>query len=75
MKSLIKGTQMNLVQEVEEKITQMSRSERAELIDWIENFEADEWDKQIESDILAGKLDDLGAQALKDLELGNVRPI
>lgn len=66
---------MNLVQEVEEKITQMSRSERAELIDWIENFEADEWDKQIESDILAGKLDDLGAQALKDLELGNVRPI
>jgi len=44
-----------------------------ELVDfrtWYEKFEAQQWDKQIDSDIQAGKLDQFADKVVSDFESG-----
>ena len=51
--------------------TAITRLPLAELMDfgvWYKQFEAQVWDKQIEKDIKAGKLDRLAEEALADFE-------
>ncbi len=40
-----------------------------------ENNLAEEWEKQLESDISAGKLDALAAEALADFNAGRTQPL
>lgn len=40
-----------------------------------EEFLADQWDRQIEADILAGRLNAAGDQADKDFEAGRCTPL
>lgn len=47
------------VKEIEMAITQLPRSEVAELSRWFEEFEAQIWDEQIARDSKAGRFEEL----------------
>ncbi|MEX0704227.1 MAG: hypothetical protein WD069_19160 [Planctomycetales bacterium] len=48
----------------------MSPEDRAAFRAWFVEFDADEWDRQLEADAAAGRLDWLVAEALADREAG-----
>lgn len=51
------------VQEIEIALTQLSRDEREQVRARLDRIEADAWDRQIEEDVKAGRLDALVEQA------------
>jgi hypothetical protein len=63
------------VEELESAITRLSPDELARFSDWFENFIADQWDRQIEADIAAGRLDAAGRKADEDFEAGKCTPL
>ena len=58
------------VEEIKLAIMNLSLPELKDFRKWYEEFDAQKWDKQIEEDIQAGKLDKLADEALKDFEAG-----
>lgn len=48
---------MSTVQELEAAVQRLSPDERAAFRAWFAEFDAKEWDQQIEADAAAGKLD------------------
>lgn len=50
------------VKEIEIAITQLPSADLDELMTWLENYHAEMWDKQIEDDLEAGRLDALLAE-------------
>jgi hypothetical protein len=63
------------VQELENAIRQLSREDFVRLALWIDEYRADQWDRQIEADILAGRLDEAGRRADSDFEAGRCTPL
>ena len=61
---------MTRVEEIEERLRTLSPSELQELRAWLDEFEAQAWDRQIEADSAAGRLDDLIQRALNDEQEG-----
>ncbi|MEZ4524595.1 MAG: hypothetical protein R2941_01565 [Desulfobacterales bacterium] len=59
-----------MLEEVKSAVVKMSREELSMFRMWFEEFDADAWDRQFEEDVLAGRLDDLAAEAIRDLEEG-----
>ena len=57
---------MPSVQAIEEAIQQLPKSDLEKFRDWFIEFDARAWDKQIEDDANAGKLDSLAAEALEE---------
>jgi len=51
-------------------ISELPPTELAKLAAWFEEFLADQWDRQIEADAAAGKLDRLADAADEDFEAG-----
>ena len=66
---------MTRIEELEQDIMALSRSELAALRDWFQSYLADEWDRQIEADAEAGKLDHLAGQALAEHKAGGTKPL
>ncbi len=62
------------VQELETAVKRLPSSELAQFSAWFEEFQAEAWDRQIEQDILAGRLDTLAEQANREFEAGPSRP-
>ncbi len=58
------------ITEIEQAIAQLPPEELVRLRAWFAEFDAEQWDRQLESDAAAGRLDALGAEALKDLREG-----
>ncbi len=54
---------MSTVQEIEDAVRQLTAEQRTAFRAWFAEFDAQEWDRQIESDSAAGKLDRLIAEA------------
>jgi hypothetical protein len=52
---------MTKVEQIEKQISELSASEFAQLRDWIFEQDWQAWDKQIEADARAGKLDGIVA--------------
>jgi len=63
------------VTEIETAITQLSAKDVAKLVGWLENFQAQLWDKQIEEDLEAGRLDELLTEVEKEYEAGLSQPL
>jgi hypothetical protein len=63
------------ITEIEEAITQLSPEDYARFREWFEEYEAGQWDKQIERDAKSGKLDKIAEQALKDYRAGKAREL
>jgi hypothetical protein len=59
------------VEAIESAILKLSPQELGKLADWVLDLDEQNWDKQIEQDITAGKLDFLKKEALDELESGD----
>jgi len=62
--------EMSTVLEIERAIEQLPPDELASFRKWYLEFDADLWDRQIEEDIDAGRLDELAAEALAEVRAG-----
>jgi hypothetical protein len=58
------------VEELELGVSRLASDELALFSQWFDEFRAEQWDRQIEADILAGKLDAAGQRADDDFESG-----
>jgi len=65
----------NKVETLEKEIRDLSREELASLRNWFVEFDAAEWDRQIGTDVEAGKLDTLAAKALAAHKRGESREL
>jgi len=61
--------------ELENAVQKLPPNQLAKFASWFEYFIEDQWDKQIESDISAGRLDKLAAKADADFEAGRCTPL
>jgi hypothetical protein len=66
---------MGNVKAIEKAVASLPSSELAEFRRWFAEFDADAWDRQIEQDAAAGKLDAMAAEALADHRAGSVREL
>lgn len=63
------------LQELEAAITQLPEEELTAFARWFEEYLADAWDRRIEADIKAGRLDEAGRRADADFEAGLRKPL
>lgn len=63
------------IKEIEIAIARLPAIDLAELMVWLENYHAQVWDKQIEEDLEAGRLDALLAEVNKEYEAGLGQPL
>ena len=61
---------MSTVKQIEEAVRQLSADERAAFRAWFAEFDAEEWDRQLEADVKSGRLDWLVEEARQDLREG-----
>ena len=64
---------MTRVEQLEQEIAKLAPDEFVQLRDWLLEQDWAEWDRQIERDSAAGKLDGLMKQALADHAAGKSR--
>lgn len=61
--------------ELEIAVTELPPAELSRFAKWFEEYIADAWDRQIEEDIAAGRLDKAGRQADAEFEAGRCTPL
>ena len=61
---------MTKVQKLENDVQQLNPDELAAFRDWFRRYDSDEWDKEIERDVSAGRLDKLAEEAVAALKAG-----
>lgn len=66
---------MSTVEQIEAAILKLSSQELSHLANWVLDLDEQRWDKQIEQDIVVGKLDFLAQEALAEFEAGNCRTL
>lgn len=66
---------MTQVEAIENAIKRLSAPELEQLWDWLVQYDADLWDKQIQSDALSGKLDKFAEEALNDYKAGKAKEL
>ena len=59
---------MNNLLEIEAAIKALSESDARKLAGWLNEYLDDAWDRQMQTDLSAGKLDNLIAKAESDIE-------
>ena len=63
------------VREIEAAITKLSQRDLAELAVWFNTYHEAAWDRQIEQDLEAGRLDALLAEVDAEIEAEGTRPL
>lgn len=63
------------IREIESAIAELPPSEVAKLAEWFYEFQAQVWDRQIEQDVRAGRLDSLIKEAEQEYESGHCKPL
>jgi hypothetical protein len=66
---------MTKLEKIERDISALSPADVRKLADWIDEYKAELWDRQIEEDAKAGKLDKLITEAKAQAAAGKVRPL
>jgi hypothetical protein len=66
---------MRHVDELERAVGELSPDELAEFRRWVVELDARRWDDQIEADVVAGRLDALGQEALADFRQGRTKAL
>jgi hypothetical protein len=66
---------MSTAQEIKQAISQLSPAELARFREWFDEFDAEEWDRQFESDAKSGRPDQLAEQALDDWHAGKAKEL
>ena len=63
------------VEELEVVVSHLSPEELARFSEWFEQFLGEQWDRQIEADVVAGRLDAAGQRADDDFDAGRCTPL
>ncbi len=66
---------MSKVEKIEHEVATLSPPELAKFRVWYAEFDADAWDRQIEQDVVDGKLDVLASQALEAHRMGKTKAL
>jgi hypothetical protein len=66
---------MTKLEQIEKSIAELSEEELKAFAKWFEELQADAWDRQIQADAKAGRLDKLAAKAKADIRAGRIRPL
>jgi len=66
---------MARVEELADEVQRLNRDELAAFRDWFRKYDSDEWDKEIEDDVLAGRLDKLANEAIAEHKAGRTREL
>lgn len=61
---------MSKVETIERQVQELSAEDLTQFRNWFAEFDAEAWDRQIEADVKAGKLDALAARALDQRAAG-----
>jgi hypothetical protein len=61
--------------ELEVAVAQLPAEELSAFAQWFEEYLAEVWDRRIEEDIRAGRLDEAGRRADADFEAGRCKPL
>jgi hypothetical protein len=61
---------MSRLEQLEQQIAELDASELKALREWFERYDAEVWDRQIESGAKSGKLAPLAERALRDHRAG-----
>ena len=61
---------MSKLEAIEKRVSGLSAEELSEFRRWFAEFDAAVWDRQIERDVKAGKLDALADEAVRDHAAG-----
>lgn len=64
---------MSTVSEIEAAVQRLSPNDLEAFRAWFAEFDASQWDRQIEQDVAAGRLDALADEALRDLDVGRCK--
>lgn len=63
------------IQEIENAVAKLSAQELSVFSQWFEEYVADQWDRQIERDAAAGRLNESLHRAGEHREAGRVTPL
>ena len=66
---------MSEVEQIESRIKNLSPEELAKLRAWFAEFDAQTWDRQIDADSAAGKLDRFIEDSIAEHKAGKSRPL
>jgi hypothetical protein len=66
---------MTKLEQIEKSVAELSEDELKAFAKWFEELQADLWDRQIEADAKAGKLDKFAERALAEHRAGRTRPL
>ena len=66
---------MTRVEEIERAVSELPPEQLTAFRRWFLEFDAEAWDRQLEEDVAAGRLDKLGEEAIADLREGHTRPL
>jgi len=66
---------MGKVEKIEQEVEALAPEELAQFRAWFLEYDWAAWDRQIERDAQAGRLDDLAAKALRDHAAGQTTPL
>ena len=62
------------VNEIQTAIVELPQDELVNLLDWIDEYRADQWDRQIAQDVEAGHFDALRQRVHEQRQAGLCRP-
>jgi len=63
------------VREIEHAIDELPSEQFRELREWFAERDMQKWDRQIEADSVAGRLDSLIERAMNDYDAGNAKDL
>ena len=63
------------VKEIQTAIVELPPGELVSLLEWIEEFQSEEWDRQVAQDVEAGRFDALRQRVREQRQAGLCRPL
>ena len=66
---------MGKLEQITRSVESLKGDDFEAFAEWFEQLRAERWDRQIEEDAEAGKLDKLAEEALAEFEFGRTKPL
>ena len=66
---------MTKVEKLEREVQNLSPTQLEAFREWFREYDADEWDRQIEEDVRAGRMDKLAEEALAEYKDGATKEL
>lgn len=72
---LVPEVGLSTIQEIQNEVSRLSPAELRRFRERFDEFDAEEWDRQFESDANGGKFDKMADQALDDWRAGKAKEL